>query len=136
MSITYKEFIRAYPSQVYKEIIYLAAPYTHTDIEVRFDREKAITAMAAKLMTNGYKVFSPITHGIRIARELPSELRDDHKFWMRQFEGNLPRLCWMIVYQLDGWQRSKGVQYEEKRMKECGRTIVYLMPEEKEDVRL
>ena len=47
--------------QVLANIIYLACPYTHPSAEVRLQRFELATRAAAKLISEGLIVFSPIT---------------------------------------------------------------------------
>ena len=47
-----------------RELIYLAAPYSHPDPWVRQDRAGRITEAAARLIADGWAVFSPISHGV------------------------------------------------------------------------
>lgn len=63
-----------------KEKIYLAIPYSIWDLEKSF---KLANKMAAKLMKEGYIVFSPISHSHPIGKLL-TDHQLDHDFWMNQ----------------------------------------------------
>jgi nucleoside 2-deoxyribosyltransferase len=67
--------------------IYLAIPYTFNP-----NRSFEIAnKVAAKLMSEGHTVFSPISHSHQVADFLPSELRTDADWWMAQ---DIPFVDW------------------------------------------
>lgn len=93
-------------------MIYLAIPYTWNP-DLSFEIANKV---AAKLMSEGEVVFSPISHSHSIADHLKPELRTDQDFWMHQ---DLPFVkmcdelkiivfnhCWNLI------NESKGVQRE------------------------
>lgn len=98
--------------------VYLAIPYTFNP-EVS---HKIANKVAADLMSKGYIVFSPISHSHIIADHLPSELRTNADWWMRQ---DLPLVEWsdevhVVVIGEMGHElieKSKGVQQEIKHAK-------------------
>lgn len=61
-------------------MIYLAIPYTWNP-DKSFE---IVNKVAAKLMSDGEEVFSPISHSHCIANYLPEHLRTDQEFWMKQ----------------------------------------------------
>lgn len=63
-----------------KDIIYLAIPYTWNP-EKSFEIANKI---AAKLMTDGYVVFSPISHSHPIAEQMVPSSKTDYDLWMKQ----------------------------------------------------
>ena len=93
-------------------LIYLAAPYSHPEPEVRAARVKEATRVAAFLMTKGNTVFSPITHGHAVAEFFPAGLALDHEFWMRQCRPMLELADALLILPLEGWHRSRGVMAE------------------------
>ena len=62
--------------------IYLACPYSHPSESVREARVHLSDRVAARLISQGHIVFSPLTHSHRIARHLSNAL--DLCFWLRQ----------------------------------------------------
>ncbi len=69
-----------------EESIYLAIPYSwNPDVAFKIANE-----VAAKLMHEGYVVFSPVSHSHPIASFLSSDDRYSHKFWMKQDLTMLP----------------------------------------------
>lgn len=104
-------------------IVYLAVPYSHPDQSVRERRFQAANVKAAKLMAEGRHVFSPISHShvIALAHSLPVTW----KFWRDQDMAVLRHCCALVVYQLDGWDRSVGVRAEIEAATSLGIPIEY-----------
>lgn len=92
--------------------VYLASPYTPTGTETIADRVDAACKYAAKLMKDGYSVFSPIVHSHYVADHLDDALRLDHEFWMQQDLAILRSASKVIVLKLSGWERSRGIARE------------------------
>jgi len=104
--------------------IYLATPYSHDDPLIREARFNAVNKAAARLMSQGYLVFSPIshTHPIALAGDLPK----GWDFWEeydREFVKWADELC---VLTLDGWRDSTGVTAEIKIAAQYGMLITYM----------
>ena len=92
------------------KVLYLAAPYSASDRKTERQRFKKTCEVAAKLMTNGIAVFSPLANSIP-AVELGG-LKIDHAEFMR-FDNIILRRCdELLVLAIDGWRESKGVQEE------------------------
>ena len=92
-----------------EKMIYLACPYSHEDSKVRARRFTLANVMAAKLMEQGYVVFSPLSHSVPIE---PFTGRKPHDFWMHQ---DLPWLAFcdeLHLLMLDGWAQSSGIARE------------------------
>ena len=105
---------------------YLSAPYNHPDPEIRKQRYQLITAFAGKLIKEGTYVFSPITHNVPI-KEM--EILTSWEEW-KPYDLTMLSLCnQMIVYQLPGWETSRGVQEEIAFAKEKNIPIVEMKPE-------
>ena len=96
--------------------IYLASPFNHKHFWIRWYRVYVATKCAAKLMKDGYRVFSPLTHSFFIALFLSKELMCDHDFWMEQ---DLPFVddsdCVVVVSNETDWKLSSGVTAEVRR---------------------
>jgi nucleoside 2-deoxyribosyltransferase len=91
--------------------LYLASPYSSDDKRTMEKRYQKANEQAAKLMKEGFIVFSPLSHSHPIAQCIP-ETQVDHEFWLRQ---DLPFLAWsdiLFVLCLPGWEQSKGVLAE------------------------
>jgi len=88
----------------------LACPYSHPSAEVKQQRFEIANKVAAKLMREGYNVFSPIshTHSIAIVGGLP----EDWEFWEKYDRMFLGMTSELWVIRIDGWYESKGVRAE------------------------
>lgn len=93
-------------------IIYVALPYSHPDPAIREMRKQIADRYAAKLISQGHIVFSPISHSHHIADHLDN--CNDSDFWVRQCEPFL-RVCQeMHILALPGWKESTGIGRELK----------------------
>lgn len=108
-------------------MIYLAAPYTHTDPAVREQRFAIANRVAADLIRAGHQVFSPISHSHPIALNgAPS----DWLTWEALDRRLLAASDELSVLMLDGWRESRGVQAEIDLAIEMDLPIRYIRPEE------
>ena len=106
------------------KLIYLASPYSHHDAAVRQLRFEIVSRVAARLMSGGLHVFSPISHTHPIAEYGSLPLGWD--FW-EQYDRAIMGVCSrMIVLMLDGWEQSRGVQAEVSLAVEFGLDIEYM----------
>ena len=113
-------------------MIYLASPYTyeHEDRE-RVDliqrlRFETINRVAAILMLDGVRLFSPISHCHPIA--LVGDLPVSWAYW-EEYDREMLSICeGLIVLMLPGWQESTGVQNEIKISRELGIPVQYIDP--------
>jgi hypothetical protein len=104
--------------------IYLCAPYSHPDPEVREARVAAADMQAAQLMEAGHIVYSPLSHSHRIAYYIDNHL--DHDFWLKQC---LPFVDWcdeVWVMTVDGYKESRGINKEIEYAKKTGKPVEYL----------
>lgn len=107
--------------------IYLAIPYSyHPEHSVEIADK-----VAAELMSEGYIVFSPISHGHGIADYLEDGIRNNSVWWEQQ---NFPFIDWCDhVYIIDIGhygerliEESVGVQAEIKYAKKKHKPIKYI----------
>lgn len=103
--------------------IYLACKYTGTEEEQqrRFER---INKVAAKLMEEGYIVFSPISHTHPIGQHVCPE-KNTHEFWMSQDYAFLDWCDILFVLVDDDYTTSKGVTEEIEYIQKHKKTSVY-----------
>lgn len=95
------------------DIIYLACPYTDPNKDLREQRFHAATEAAAALIKRGHIVFSPITmtHPIDVVLgKGVGTLGSD--FWVTFDEAFMDKCSEMVILQIDGWQRSRGIARE------------------------
>lgn len=92
--------------------VYLACPYTSPDPDVQLQRMELASIVAARIMQNGFAVYSPITHGHHIAQHLPIGLEAGHAFWMAQCLPIVAKADALIVLPMAGWRQSSGLRDE------------------------
>jgi hypothetical protein len=110
-----------------RPIIYLAGPYSHPDPAVRLARYEAITKVAAKLVSEGLVVFSPLTmtHPIDLLLAKTGETLGS-KYWI-EFDESFMEVCSEIrVVKLEGWRESSGIRREIEFFKSNGLPVIYL----------
>ena len=98
-----------------RELIYLAAPYSHPDPWVRQDRAGRITEAAARLIADGWAVFSPISHGVLLVEAgtyYGLALDDSAAAWERVNDAMLAAADRVMVLNLEGLFDSVGVRRE------------------------
>lgn len=91
-------------------MIYLAGPYSDPSAGVREFRARKLTQLAATLTNEGHMVYSPITMFHEMAKV--HQLRTDFEFYQKMNHHILDMCDEIIVYQLPGWDKSRGVQDE------------------------
>jgi len=108
--------------------IYLGCPYTGTEQE-RKDRFNIVNIVAAKLMSNGHIVFSPISHGHCIAlagENIKISLPTDWQYWEQSCKSFIDWCDVVHILTLKGWVKSVGVQAEIKYAESIGKKIEYI----------
>ncbi|MCP4896274.1 MAG: DUF1937 family protein [bacterium] len=109
--------------------VYIATPYSHPDASVRHRRFEAVNEFAAKMMEQGYTIFSPISQSHPIADHLGPET-ENWDFWQKQ---DLPwlELCDAVyVLTLNGWADSVGVTGEIAHAAKLNIPVLYITPED------
>lgn len=106
------------------KIIYFCSPYTHADKEVVESRYLKTATAIAKLISEGHVVISPIVYGHNLLKyhDMPS----DWEFWKNFCRSFLEKCEEMIVYKLDGWDKSTGIAGEIEFAKSLGITVKYM----------
>ena len=107
-----------------RKLTYLATPYSHGSIAMRFRRFNVANRVAAELIKSGELIFSPIshTHHMALLHDLPA----DWEFWEQHCRVYLNASHKLIVLQQDGWMESVGVQAEIKLAEELQLTIEHM----------
>lgn len=114
------------PKPVRGELVYLACPYSHDEHSFRMLRWYAANQAAAKLMSEGLYIFSPISHTHPIAEASEGKLPRGWDFW-EGYDRQYLNICKkIIVLRIPGWDTSKGVQAEIKIGTEMGIPIEYM----------
>jgi hypothetical protein len=90
--------------------IYLASPYSHWCPLVRWWRWFQACRAAAKLIAQGWHVYSPIVNGHCLA--VFGRLPKDWGFWKKVDSCEIITSDQVWVLRLKGWSKSKGVRAE------------------------
>ena len=106
------------------KIIYFASPYSHVDASVVEERVQKTSELVAKLTSDGNVVISPIVYGHNLLKfhDMPS----DWEFWKNFCQTFLRKSDEVIVYMLDGWDKSTGVLSEIELAKQLNINIRYI----------
>jgi len=115
-------------------LVYLACPFWHCDPLIRQVRYRAVTVAAGWYFAHGVPVFSPVTHNhqVKTSRYMVERGLDQSlwEFW-EPLDCHFLRSCSsMVVLCLSGWKESVGVTAETKYMRELGRPVSLVRPEE------
>lgn len=98
-----------------KELIYIAAPYSHPSPEVREERLRMVSYYAFTLHKKGIFAYSPLTHDVNLAK---FGIEDGFSQW-EEFDLLMLSKCdRLYVLKLPGWEESVGVTAEIKKAKE------------------
>lgn len=109
----------------YNPRIYLAAPFSDINANIRKERYDAITEVTANLMKRGNIVFSPVTHSYYLAEKYGCP--DIPEFWSKWYLTFLDHWATILyVLKLPGWDKSNGVAKEIEYAKQKGLPIIYL----------
>lgn len=107
-------------------LTYLASPYTHRSRRVENMRAKAVTYVAAKLVCQGYHIFSPIVHNHQMNRLC--NLGGKFEYW-EEFDKLMLGLCsgfWIVM--LPDWDASVGINAETLEWRRRGERERYIHP--------
>ena len=106
------------------ELIFISSPYSHPDDKIREDNYLKVAKFTSQLIREGAIAFSPILYG-HTAVSFKPDMPTDWNFWKEFCYTFLSKCDKMIVYKMDGWDRSKGVKEEIEYAKELGIQIIY-----------
>ena len=110
-------------------LTYLASPFSHPDPTVREHRFHEACRIAGKLMKlEGKRVFSPIAHSFSVEQHFSDGQLEGMEFWLNQDFAVLRHCAELLVLQLDGWERSKGIAAEVEFAAKCGIPVFYIEP--------
>lgn len=110
-------------------LVYLATPYSHPDKSVKEQRYVEACKQAARLMEKGLLVFCPIAHSHPIETLGMPDIKSGD-WWLRQDFAILQHCDELIVYRMDGWDKSYGVGKEIAYARDNMVPISFLDPEE------
>lgn len=108
------------------DLIYLATPYSKypEGLEIAFRRA---SALAARLMLRGLKVYSPIAHTHPLA--IHGGVNPlDHSIWLPFDEAIMKKADALLVARMKSWERSYGISEEIKFFNAAGKPVHHLDP--------
>lgn len=110
-------------------IIYLAGPYTHPDPAIRAARAHDATIAAARMIEQGYIVYSPLsmTHPIDVQMSADGETQGSD-YWVAFDEAFMEHCAAIVVVMTSGWNQSRGVAREIAFFEQRERRVVYANP--------
>jgi hypothetical protein len=110
--------LTAYP------LVYLATPYTkyRAGIDAAF-RDAA--ALAARLLMQGVRVYSPIAHCHPMSQYGGIDPKD-HSIWLPYQEALMAKADALLVAQLQGWSESYGVKHEIRFFRQSRKPVFFL----------
>lgn len=93
--------------------IFLACPYSHADEQIVHARFMACNRVAAKIIEAGHAVFSQVTmsHPVNLAFEKTAR-ENIGKVWAPVDALFLEMMDELIILDIDGWDKSAGIQRE------------------------
>ena len=100
--------------------IYLAAPYRHSNRSIRQSFFLDANNAAAKLISMGHIVFSPISHSHPIAQVMGNHLS---KIWLEQDRHFVDWADCLVILDTPGYEASSGIKQEKKWIREAGKQI-------------
>jgi hypothetical protein len=101
-------------------VYYVASPYSHPDPEVRNERYELAVKAAKALTRLGYSAFVPIAYdGLW---DLDPNYTVDHSwsFWERIDLPILDRCSALVLFEIPGWEQSRGVAGELEHCEKMG----------------
>ena len=104
-------------------LVYVAVPYLNRSNKVINSRFEKVTRFSARLVSEGYRPYSPITHNHLINKYLDLSL--EHHDWLKYDFLFLKHCKKLFVLKLPGWEDSIGVAAEIKMAKKLGIPIKY-----------
>jgi len=121
-----KPFYSPADRAAFRPLTYLACPYSSTDPKLKESRCREADRVTAHLIaTQGWNVFSPITHSHPLAL---CGLQGSWEFWQRIDIEYLLISERVVVLCLPGWRESVGVTAELDIAKQLGIPIIYMDP--------
>ena len=107
-------------------LVYLATNYSKFPGGIQKAFEEA-SKLAARLIVNHIKIFSPIAHTHPIA--MYGEVNPyDHSIWLELDESMMRASQALLVAEFEGWKESYGVDQEIKIFTRDGKPIHYINP--------
>lgn len=113
-----------------KKLYYLATPYSHEDRKIVEKRYEDARDAAHKLTMLGYLLIEPI--GMSHDKARVWDLPKGYEYWKERDRAYIDHCQGVIVYTMDGWDKSVGVKDEITYAATEGKEVIYISPEELE----
>lgn len=107
-------------------MIYLGTPYRSSIREVKEERVRKVTLLAARLWSAGLPVFSPVTQGHHMFEQAKDILCKDDELWLRPDLAILSKCGVLIVFKQVGWEHSDGLGREMEQATKQGKPIFFI----------
>lgn len=108
-------------------LTYFASPYKHKDYNIRVERFKQVRAVVVRMINEQNYIipYSPIVY----THEISKDVKNDHDWY--EWDMHFLKVCKaMIVVQIDGWEKSEGVEKEIAYCKENDMPILHITLDE------
>lgn len=104
-------------------LVYLGSPYTKyaAGLDAAF---RDVSAIAAEMLRDGVKVYSPIAHTHPIAIHGNLDPRN-HDIWLPFDQAMMDASDAMVVADMDGWRESYGVRFEIDTFRAAGKPVYF-----------
>jgi hypothetical protein len=93
------------------KVVYVASPYNHSDDKIRLENYNKVAKLSAKLVAEGNVVISPIAYGHTLI-DFYENFPYDWEFWENFCLSLLSKSDELLVYKMNGWNKSRGVLSE------------------------
>lgn len=120
------KYISDYPEP--DGFIYLLSPYSDPSIVVRTVRYVMTRTAVAYITTTGFSVYSPIVHNHDMA--LNHHIDGSSDFWNVLNVPFLKACSEGWVFMIDGWEASRGIQWEVEYLQAIGKSVQYVYLDE------
>lgn len=111
------------PDLTRHKLVYLGSPYTKypTGLDAAF---RDVAVIAAEMMLEGIKVFSPIAHGHPMSQYGNVDPLN-HELWLPFDQAMMDAADAMCIADMEGWETSYGVKYEIDTFRKAGKPVYF-----------
>jgi hypothetical protein len=105
------------------KLIFISSPYSHEDEKVVEENYLKVVKLASLICSKSEVAISPIVYGHTLLNYV--SMPNDWEFWKNFCLTLLEKCDEMIVYKMDGWDKSRGVKEEIEFATSRGIKITY-----------